>query len=75
MEINPMKNISSNSKMFIRWYAELKEVTSLITDTGVLVFSRTDYVAATKEALPKEGEKVGLPEINPLASVLPKIPE
>lgn len=70
-----MKNIASNSKMFIRWYAELKEVTSLITDTGVLVFSRTDYGLLANEALPKEGEKVGLPEINPLPSALPKIPE
>lgn len=34
--------------MFIRWFAEIKEVASLVTDTGVLVFSRTDYVAAAK---------------------------
>lgn len=49
--------------MFIRWFAEIKEVTSLITDTGVLVFARTDYVAAAKsqQENPNPTPNVGIP--------------
>lgn len=39
--------------MFIRWFAEIKEVVSLITDTGVLVFARTDYFATVKDETDK----------------------
>ncbi len=75
LEINPIKNVASNSKMFVAWFAEIKEVASLITDTGVLVFSRTDYAALAQEGQsPSQPAAVGLPEINPLPSSLPKIP-
>lgn len=75
LEINPIKNVASNSKMFVAWFAEIKEVASLITDTGVLVFSRTDYAALAQEGqAPSHPAAVGLPEINPLPSSLPKIP-
>lgn len=79
LEINPIKNVASNSKMFVAWFAEIKaeikEVASLITDTGVLVFSRTDYAALAQEGQsPSQSAEVGLPEINPLPSSFPKIP-
>ncbi|MDQ1343640.1 MAG: hypothetical protein QG650_360, partial [Patescibacteria group bacterium] len=45
LEISGTKNLKNNTKTFLRWYAELKEIVTLISDTGVLVFSRTDRVA------------------------------
>ncbi|MFZ3233242.1 MAG: DUF3137 domain-containing protein [Patescibacteria group bacterium] len=45
LEINVMKNLNENVGMFIGWFAEIKEVVSLIADTGVLIYSRTDYEA------------------------------
>ncbi len=60
--------------MFIRWFAEIKEVASLITDTGVLVFSRTDYVAAAAGKQGVSNSNLGIPVINPLPSSLPRIP-
>lgn len=45
LEINVMKNLNENVDMFIGWFAEIKEVVSLIADTGVLIYSRTDYEA------------------------------
>ncbi len=36
--------------MFLKWYLEIKEIVSLITDTGVLVFSRTDYGADSDDS-------------------------
>lgn len=50
LEISVMKNLSENVGMFIGWFAEIKEVVSLIADTGVLIYSRTDYEALGNQA-------------------------
>lgn len=49
LEINGMRNLKENARMFLVWYSELKEIVSLISDTGVLVFSRTDFSEREKQ--------------------------
>lgn len=55
LEINVMKNLSENVGMFIGWFAEIKEVVSLIADTGVLIYSRTDYEALGNQVKASNG--------------------
>ena len=50
LEVDVMKNMKENVGMFVTWFAEIKEVVSLIADTGVLVYSRTDYEALENQA-------------------------
>lgn len=59
LEVNGFKNVKGNTKMFLKWYAEIKEAVSLISDTGVLVFSKTDYslTAATNSLVKPEASR------------------